>query len=69
MSGMLRKGLILENISSRSRGVLIDWGISARFKTYLPCRREAADTVRVWTRGMIELWPMSAIAVQERWIK
>lgn len=67
MSNKLRKGLILLNTSSLGKGVVIDWGISGRFHEYIPSEKELPSIVRVWTKGEIELWPLTAVRVEENW--
>lgn len=66
VSKKLRKGLILTNTVTLSRGVVIDWGLGRmKYRNYLPIPSydRKADAVRVSTGSGIEVWPIKAVTL------
>lgn len=48
------------------KGVVIDWGvIGDKYRDYTLAKREAADSVRVWTTHNIEIWPITEVTAEE----
>ncbi len=59
---MLRRGSVVAHSRSEKKGVLIDWGVyNQKYKKYMLVSKDAADCIRVWTAGAIEVWPLSSI--------
>jgi len=59
---MLRRGSVVAHARSEKKGVLIDWGVyNRKYNKYMLAKKDAADCIRVWTAGAIEVWPLSSI--------
>lgn len=59
---MLRRGEIVKLTGSEKKGVIIDWGVYHQtYKKYMLTKKDTADSIRVWTGGAIEVWPLTLI--------
>jgi hypothetical protein len=64
ISDKIRKGVILTNMETLTRGVVIDWGLkNIKHRSYLPIPSydKGADAVRVRTSRGVEVWPINAV--------
>ncbi|MDA8086612.1 MAG: hypothetical protein M0Z75_07930 [Nitrospiraceae bacterium] len=62
----LRKGLVLKHTGKQGKGVVIDWGITgAKYRKYIPSKKDLADAVRVWTGERIEVWPLAQVFFED----
>ncbi len=68
MTRMLRKGLIVFNRETSRKGVVIDWGVRKRRRSYLPlpAYNKMAESVRVWTKSAIEIWPVGLVLIDKQ---
>ncbi|MDA8088004.1 MAG: hypothetical protein M0Z75_15055 [Nitrospiraceae bacterium] len=66
MTLFLRKGIIIRHIADKRKGVVIDWGVTgAKYRKYVPSKKERADAVRVWTGRKIEVWALPEVSFEE----
>lgn len=67
MTKRLRKGLIVFNRATKLKGIVIDWGVKKKHRSYLPLPsyNRMAEAVRVATGSEVEIWPVTAIMAEE----